>query len=311
MNSDWVFVPWLWVRPDSPLTGTERLVLYSMCQSVNTGDRLGWLSEEEICKLARRGERTVRRAIRRMEKLGAVKVQERKKPNGDRDTNLYKVFGYERPQREPATVAGAKRDSLRGNRPRWPVEHASEVAPATVADAHRPLTTAAPATVTAAASAIDDTDNRPQWPVNVVEVLNGELNGEVNGNTLTACAKNGHDQEFEHAWAFYPRRGGSNSRHDAHRAWRARIRSGVDPAELIAGVMRYATFCEATGKTGTEFVQMAQTFFGPGERWREPWNLPASNRRPLSAQEIGRENLARAIERRARDARESGATNGQ
>lgn len=79
--------------------------------------------------------------------------------------------------------------------------------------------------------------------------------------------------EFEDAWAKYPDRPG-NSRATALKAWNARIAQGVDAAVMLGGVVRYAAFCDATGKTGTEFVKQAATFFGPGEHYLAGWEKP-------------------------------------
>ena len=43
---------------------------------------------------------------------------------------------------------------------------------------------------------------------------------------------------------------------------------------MTFGVNRYAAFCQATGKIGTEFVMMASTFFGPSQHYLEDWVLP-------------------------------------
>ncbi len=86
------------------------------------------------------------------------------------------------------------------------------------------------------------------------------------------------DRAFEVAWKAYPSRGDhGNPKAAALKAWRARIRAGIVPTELIAGVERYAKFCEATSKSGTEFVKMTSTFFGPSKFWLEPWTLPKRN----------------------------------
>jgi hypothetical protein len=45
---------------------------------------------------------------------------------------------------------------------------------------------------------------------------------------------------------------------------------------MIEGTRRYAEFCKSTGKVGTEYVMQAATFFGPDQRYLEPWTLPAS-----------------------------------
>lgn len=44
---------------------------------------------------------------------------------------------------------------------------------------------------------------------------------------------------------------------------------------LLAGVQRYARYCEATGRVGTEYVKQGRTFFGPGRHFEEPWELPS------------------------------------
>jgi hypothetical protein len=80
---------------------------------------------------------------------------------------------------------------------------------------------------------------------------------------------------FEEAWSLYPSRAGGNSKKLARKAWDARIRERVTPAEMILGVKRYAAYVRGTDREGTEFVKQAATFFGPAEHWREEWRLPA------------------------------------
>ena len=77
------------------------------------------------------------------------------------------------------------------------------------------------------------------------------------------------DTGFEKAWSLYPRRAGGNSKKNALAKWTTRIRTGVDPTELIASVERYANYVRATGKEGTEYVKQAATFFGAAEHWKE------------------------------------------
>jgi hypothetical protein len=80
---------------------------------------------------------------------------------------------------------------------------------------------------------------------------------------------------FEEAWGLYPKRAGGNPKMDARKAWGARLREGIEPAELVEGVLRYAEYVRAAGKEGTEFVMQAVRFFGPSERWREEYLVPA------------------------------------
>ncbi|UDL03998.1 HNH endonuclease [Marinobacter sp. CA1] len=83
-----------------------------------------------------------------------------------------------------------------------------------------------------------------------------------------------YPQEFELAWGKYPKRPGSNPKRQAFKAWKARTKEGHDPAQILAGVVRYAKFCQGTGKTNTEFVMQAQRFFGPSCEFESEWSPP-------------------------------------
>jgi hypothetical protein len=72
----------------------------------------------------------------------------------------------------------------------------------------------------------------------------------------------------------YPDRAGDQNWRGAIRASRVRLAEGHSPEELIAGARRYAAFCEATGKVGTEYVKQAATFLGPGKPFLLPWHPP-------------------------------------
>ncbi len=86
--------------------------------------------------------------------------------------------------------------------------------------------------------------------------------------------ENAEKSDFETAWSLFPKRAGGNNRRDAEKAWAARVKSGINPADIIAGVIRYAAFCKATEKLNTEFVKQAATFFGPAKHFSEPWIVP-------------------------------------
>lgn len=96
----------------------------------------------------------------------------------------------------------------------------------------------------------------------------------------TSCAVSPHEavskdelDGFSECWNAYPKRQGGNSRKEAGKAYRARVRSGVLHADLLAGVQRYAAFIRATGKEGSAYVKQAATFFGTGEHWLEAWEV--------------------------------------
>lgn len=94
-----------------------------------------------------------------------------------------------------------------------------------------------------------------------------------------AARKNGrkeveYPEGFEQTWPKYPKRAGSNSKRRAAAAWCARRKEGEAGGTMVLGVQRYAKYCEATGKLGTEFVLQAATFFGPDKHYLESWDLP-------------------------------------
>ena len=74
----------------------------------------------------------------------------------------------------------------------------------------------------------------------------------------------------------YPNRAGDPNWSGGLRAANARMAEGHTIDEFMAGAARYAKFCAATGKVGTEIVQQASRFLGPGKPFLLPWNPPAN-----------------------------------
>jgi hypothetical protein len=73
----------------------------------------------------------------------------------------------------------------------------------------------------------------------------------------------------------YPNRLGSQEWAKAKRGYVSRRKRGGGFDEIRAGTVRYARFCSATGKSGTEFVKQAGTFFSSAEEhWKQPWSIP-------------------------------------
>lgn len=77
------------------------------------------------------------------------------------------------------------------------------------------------------------------------------------------------DPVFEEAWKAYPKRDGDNPKATALKAWRARVRGGVDPQRLLAATKAYAEAMRRQGNLGTRYVLHASTFYGPGDRYAE------------------------------------------
>ena len=87
---------------------------------------------------------------------------------------------------------------------------------------------------------------------------------------------------FWECWDIYPKREGGNSRTSAARAFRARLKAGASSADLLAGVTRYATYCEAKGIVGTSYIKQAASFFGPDQHWLESWEFQIEEKSPLA-----------------------------
>ena len=92
----------------------------------------------------------------------------------------------------------------------------------------------------------------------------------------TRSAKQDYSLEFEKAWQAYPKRAGGNSKAAAFKAWNARLKDGVKPEVMLAGVKRYAAYARATGSAGTQYVKQAASFFGPDRHFEESWQAPSA-----------------------------------
>lgn len=117
-------------------------------------------------------------------------------------------------------------------------------------------------------------------PENTTEITqeitteNKSLGTSADAAMPTRSVKQDYSPEFETAWQAYPKRAGGNPKPSAFKAWKARLREGVTPENLLEGVKRYAAYVRATGSTGTQFVKQAATFFGPDRHFEESWLAP-------------------------------------
>jgi hypothetical protein len=102
------------------------------------------------------------------------------------------------------------------------------------------------------------------------------ITDSLNPHTSSKPAARGDEYapDFEQAWSEYPTRPGA-SKKDAFKAWNARLKAGVDVAELMAGVIRVRRHTCKAMKTEPQFIKQAATFFGPGEHYKADWTVPA------------------------------------
>lgn len=99
--------------------------------------------------------------------------------------------------------------------------------------------------------------------------------------------RNDYPQPFEEVWETYPRRPGM-SKPDTYKAYVARINAGATPAELLAGVKRYAAYVKAA-RTEPQYIKQPSTFFGPGEHYKADWAVVR-----IAQAQLGKEGRATA-----------------
>lgn len=87
----------------------------------------------------------------------------------------------------------------------------------------------------------------------------------TNASSTRASRAEEIDAQFVSFWEHYPRH---RDRGAALRAWRARIRQGADPQQLIAAAQHYADHVRIAGRA-PDYVKHGATFLGPAEPWRD------------------------------------------
>lgn len=83
---------------------------------------------------------------------------------------------------------------------------------------------------------------------------------------------NHYPPEYEEFWQAYPleRR---KEKKAAYRAWKARLKTGAKPEQLIRAATLYAQECK--GKEA-RFIKLPKTFLGPDDHWQEYQDLRAA-----------------------------------
>lgn len=70
---------------------------------------------------------------------------------------------------------------------------------------------------------------------------------------------NNYSNDFEEMWSIYPRKA---EKAGAYKAWKARVKDGFSPAELLEAAKAYKAQTERE-RTEQRFIKHAKTFFGP------------------------------------------------
>jgi len=90
--------------------------------------------------------------------------------------------------------------------------------------------------------------------------------------------------DFEEFKKSYPLRSGAQPWTKALRTIRARLKEGAQWSDVLEGAHRYAVYCAATDRIGTEYVMQAATFCGPDKHYLELWQPPATKSERLQDQ---------------------------
>jgi len=79
--------------------------------------------------------------------------------------------------------------------------------------------------------------------------------------------------EFLQLWNNRPRRIGTDSKQDAWKAVKARLKQGFTYEVMQAGLTRYLRYCVNSGIIKTPYVMQTSRFFGPGCHFENDWEL--------------------------------------
>ncbi|EOU4944896.1 MULTISPECIES: helix-turn-helix domain-containing protein [Enterobacter] len=252
-----------------------KLVIMARLADYSNDEGVCYPSVETICRQLGLGESTVRTAIAELESAGWLRREFRRK--GNRNTsNLYYLNAdrLEALARIEKDKVAALKQQRRANG-----FHPSDSEPSGsgCSNGFHPSVSDKNGVFTRQNLTPDPQVNSKHDP---------QVNSKQESQDIGACgkvhsenrsSKENYSNEFEQAWQAYPKRAGGNSKAAAWKAWKARIKDGVNTEAMLAGVNRYAGYVRATGSAGTQYVKQAATFFGPDRHFEESWQAPSGS----------------------------------
>lgn len=251
-----------------------KLVIMARLADYSNDDGVCYPSVETICRQLGLGESTVRTAIAELESSGWLRRESRRK--GNRNTsNLYhlnadRLEALARIERDKV-VALKQQRRANSFHPSDSEPSKSEPSDSGRSDSFHPSDSDKNGDFTRQNLTPDPQVNSKHDP---------QVNSKQESQDIGVCgkassenrsSKENYSNEFEQAWQAYPKRAGGNSKSAAWKAWKARMKDGVNTEAMLAGVSRYAGYVRATGSAGTQYVKQAATFFGPDKHFDEAW----------------------------------------
>ncbi|HCB1864031.1 TPA: helix-turn-helix domain-containing protein [Citrobacter amalonaticus] len=277
-----------------------KLVIMARLADYSNDDGVCYPSVETICRQLGLGESTVRTAIAELESSGWLRRESRRK--GNRNTsNLYylnadrlealariekdkvaalkqqrRANGFHPSDSEPSDSEPSDSGCSNGFHPSDSEPSNSEPSDSGCSNGFHPSDSDKNGVFTRQNLTPDPQVNSKHDP---------QVNSKQESQDIGVCgkassehrsSKENYSNEFEQAWQAYPKRAGGNSKAAAFKAWKARLKDGVKPEDMLAGVKRYAAYVRTTGSVGTQYVKQAATFFGPDRHFEEAWQTPSA-----------------------------------
>ncbi|XHA14807.1 helix-turn-helix domain-containing protein [Citrobacter farmeri] len=256
-----------------------KLVIMARLADYSNDDGVCYPSVETICRQLGLGESTVRTAIAELESSGWLRRESRRK--GNRNTsNLYylnadRLEALARIEKDKVAALKQQRRA-NGFHPSDSEPSNSEPSDSGCSNVFHPSDSDKNGVFTRQNLTPDPQVNSKHDP---------QVNSKQESQDIGVCgkassenrsSKENYSNEFEQAWQAYPKRAGGNSKAAAFKAWKARLKDGVKPEDMLAGVKRYAAYVRTTGSVGTQYVKQAATFFGPDRHFEEAWKTPSA-----------------------------------
>lgn len=255
-----------------------KLVIMARLADYSNDDGVCYPSVETICRQLGLGESTVRTAIAELESSGWLRRESRRK--GNRNTsNLYhlnadRLEALARIEKDKV-AALKKQRRTNGFHPSESDPSKSEPSDSVCSNGFHPSDSDKNGVFTRQNLTPDPQVNSKHDPQVNSKQESQDIGARGKAPSENRSSKENYSNEFEQAWQAYPKRAGGNSKAAAWKAWKARIKDGVNTEVMLAGVNRYAGYVRATGSAGTQYVKQAATFFGPDRHFEEPWQAPA------------------------------------
>ncbi|EAA1832372.1 helix-turn-helix domain-containing protein [Salmonella enterica subsp. enterica serovar Napoli] len=268
-----------------------KLLIMARLADYSNDDGMSYPSVETICRQLGLGESTVRTAIAELESAGWLRRESRRK--GNRNTsNLYhlnadRLEALARIEKDKVAALKQQR-RVNGLHPSDSEPSKSEPSDSRRSNGFHPSDSDKKGVFTRQNLTPDPQVNSKHDPSVNSKHESQDIGASADASAPARSAKQDYSPEFEAAWQAYPKRAGGNSKAAAYKAWKARLKDGVKPEDMLAGVKLYAAYVRATDSTGTRYVKQAATFFGPDKHFDEEWLVETPANKAPTRQEQSR-----------------------